>query len=412
MALFKFNINYKINIIFITSIIWAINFRASFKNIYYHMGQGSYGSLKFNPHFTFIKNIICIFFFIGFYFELKQTQLQKEEEISQLRGENNAFAQVIENDQKWQAKNKKLKYLLWLKNIFIIFIIYIIEDVYFISHNNHIMDRIVCPIRNLSILVAFLLFGPLILKYSCSLYKHQLISFIIIFLLSLGILFFNIFVVSRFSAKYGFNLIFYFSSFISMGLEIILIRYLLEKQYLSLYLILGIKGVIGTIVFGILISIFNKEEFINIVDFLEHFEYEDLNDEQYSFIQIIIYIISLITLQYLKIYTINIFNEKYLLAVVMITDIIIFPFYCVERLGVQKFNISTPSTFFINTALGIINAILMLIFIEILECKFWGLDTNVKRNIIKRQKIDYLISTEMNTDNERESNSTCTEINM
>ena len=95
----------------------------------------------------------------------------------------------------------------------------------------------------------------------------------------------------------------------------------------------------------------------------------------------------------------------------MITDIIIFPFYCVERLGVQKFNISTPSTFFINTALGIINAILMLIFIEILECKFWGLDTNVKANIIKRQRTDYLILTEMNTDNERESNSTCCEIN-
>ena len=194
-----------------------------------------------------------------------------------------------------------------------------------------------------------------------------------------------------------------------MGLEIILIRYLLEKKYLSIYLILGIKGVIGTIVFGILISIFNKEEFINIIDFIERFEYEDLNDEQYSLIQIIIYILSLITLQYLKIYTINKFNEKYLLVVVMIADIIIFPFYCVERFGVQKFNISTPSAFFINTALGIINAILMLIFIEILECKFWGLDTNVKRNIIERQKNDYIKSLEMRPEDERESK--CSEIN-
>lgn len=408
MALFKININYKINIIFITSIIWAMNFRATFKNIYYHMGQGSYGSLKFNPYFTFIKNIICIFFFIGFYFESKQAQLQKED-LSQISGDNNAFSQVIEKDQKIQQKKNKLKYLFWLKNIFIIFIIYIIEDVYFTCHNNHILDRIVCPIRNLSILVSFILFGPLILRYSCSLYKHQLITFIIIFLLSLGILFFNIFVISRFSAKYGFNLIFYFSSFISMGLEIILIRYLLEKKYLSIYLILGIKGVIGTIVFGILISIFNKEEFINIIDFIERFEYEDLNDEQYSLIQIIIYILSLITLQYLKIYTINKFNEKYLLVVVMIADIIIFPFYCVERFGVQKFNISTPSAFFINTALGIINAILMLIFIEILECKFWGLDTNVKRNIIERQKNDYIKSLEMRPEDERESK--CSEIN-
>ena len=40
----------------------------------------------------------------------------------------------------------------------------------------------------------------------------------------------------------------------------------------------------------------------------------------------------------------------------------------------------------------------MLIFNEILECKFWGLNTNLKKNINKRQIDDIMISlAEINT---------------
>ena len=69
----------------------------------------------------------------------------------------------------------------------------------------------------------------------------------------------------------------------------------------------------------------------------------------------------------------------------MITDIIYFPLYCIERFEIQEFGISTKSTFYINNILGFINLFLMLIFNEILECKFWGLDKNLKKNINKRQ---------------------------
>ena len=99
----------------------------------------------------------------------------------------------------------------------------------------------------------------------------------------------------------------------------------------------------------------------------------------------ICYVSSLLILQYLKFFIINRFTESHLLSVVMITDIIFFPPYCIERFFVQKFPISTKSTFFINGILGFINTFLMLIFNEILECKFWGLDTNLKKNINKRQ---------------------------
>ena len=46
MELFQFNINHKTIFIFITSIVWAINFRSTFKNIDSHMDTGSYSSLN------------------------------------------------------------------------------------------------------------------------------------------------------------------------------------------------------------------------------------------------------------------------------------------------------------------------------------------------------------------------------
>ena len=69
----------------------------------------------------------------------------------------------------------------------------------------------------------------------------------------------------------------------------------------------------------------------------------------------------------------------------MIVDIIYFPFYLIEKFCFQQFRITTPSTFYLNASLGFINVFLMLIFNEILECKFWGLDRNLKKNINKRQ---------------------------
>ena len=80
----------------------------------------------------------------------------------------------------------------------------------------------------------------------------------------------------------------------------------------------------------------------------------------------------------------------------MITDIIYFPLYCIERFGVQKFTISTPASFCANVILGFLNVLLMLIFNELLECKFFGLDENLIKNINKRQKEDYLTSLENN----------------
>ena len=114
-----------------------------------------------------------------------------------------------------------------------------------------------------------------------------------------------------------------------------------------------------------------------------------------------LYVITFLAIQYLKIYVINIFTENHLLPVLMITDIIYFPFYIIERFAIQNFGISIITSFIWNISLGVVNLIMILIFNEILECKFWGLNENFAKNINERQKEEYL---DDNIEKENDSN--------
>ena len=62
MFTFHFNFENKIYLVFITSIVLAINFRTTFKNVDLYMGLGDYPSTKFNPVLILVKNIFCSFF--------------------------------------------------------------------------------------------------------------------------------------------------------------------------------------------------------------------------------------------------------------------------------------------------------------------------------------------------------------
>ena len=404
MAFCQLNFNNKTIIIFITSIVWAINFRTTFKNIDSHMDSGSYASLKFDPKLIFMKNILNCFFFIGLLLEIKQvkaTPKSKKELVKiqtgntivvELKEKKDSDDNILKSFSKMrQLNNKTSKILFWLKNIFIIIIIYISEELYFIISNNHILDRIVCPIRNLGFLISFLIFSPLLLRKSQVLYRHQLFPLIIIFILSLFMIFFNKLKIDRFNKLFGLNLVYYLVSFILIGLESVLLKYLVDIQYINIFLILGIKGIIGTITSGIICIKYRKIEFFNFIDNILIFEYEDMYIK-FPIYQKIGYIISSIILQYLIINIVSLFTSSHLLSVLMITDIIYFPFYCFERFKLQKFNISNLTSFYVNIILGFINVLLMLIFNELLECKFCGLGANLEKNIIKRQKEDYLTS--------------------
>ena len=204
-------------------------------------------------------------------------------------------------------------------------------------------------------------------------------------MISIGIVIFNYSDVDRFMKKFsGINMIVYITIFFCMGIEMIFIKILCDIEYLSIYLILGLKGIIGSIISLILYLEFTQEEFFDIFDKNFNFEYEFLN-ESFPIYYKILYILSLVILEYFKIYTVNQFTENHILSCLMITDIIYFPLYCVERFAIQGFIISTPRSFWPNIIVGIINCFLMLIFNEILECNFWGLNTNLKVNINHRQ---------------------------
>ncbi len=407
MFIFQFNINNKTFIIFITALVWAFNFRTTFKNIDSHMDSGSYSSLKFNPKLILIKNIISCFFLIVFLIESRLITQKKriEKEIVQKKKDDFIIIQIKEKGQDSSSllnsissihrlNDTKLKILFWLKTIFIILVIYFIEELYFIIANNHILDRLICPIRNLGVLISLFIFSPLIIKKSWYLYKHQFIPLIIIFILSICIIFFNFKIIDRFKKIFfTVNFLLYLLSFILIGIEMVLIKYLLDSLFISIFLILGIKGIIGSFFFGIINIIWDEKNFFDFFDKLLKFEYEDMYME-FGLIQQSRYIISLLVLQYLKIYTISSFTENHLLSVLMITDIIYFPFYVIERFAIEGLTISTLITFIINSLLGFINLFLMLMFIEILECNCCGLNRNLVKYIIKRQHEDYLQSFE------------------
>ena len=400
MALFNFNFENKTLIIIISSLLWAINFRTTFKNIDKHMDLGSYSSLKFNPRLILIKNIICCFFIIFFYIEAKLLHSNNKQEIQIIKKKKDDML-ILETKSKTQEKGvfesiyiyhrltkNKMKFCFFLKNLLIIITIYIIEELYIIIGNNHIMERIICPIRNLSVFIGLLIFYPLIVKKCYVLHRHQTIPLIIIIFLYLFLLYFNSWVVDRF---YNFmnviSFFSYFTIFILMGLEMILIKYLTDKQILNIFFIMGIKGIIGTIIFIIINFFFKENEFFQLFDNFLNFEYDDLY-EDFDIAQKILYIASTVIVQYCKIYTINEFTETHFLYSLMLADIIIFPFYCFERFYIQDFGITSPLSFYSNLIIVIISFVLVLIINEILECKCCNFNVNIKKNITKRQLND------------------------
>ena len=132
----------------------------------------------------------------------------------------------------------------------------------------------------------------------------------------------------------------------------------------------------------------NKDEFFNFWDKILSFEYDYMTDE-FPIIEKIGYILSLILVQFLKVFTINRFSQSIILSSMMISDLIYLPLYIIERFVIQGFNISNIGSFILNSSIGVINVVLMSIFNEILECKFLGLDYNLIKNINERQNKDY-----------------------
>ena len=395
MALFYLQFDKSFYIILITSVLWTINYRSTFKNNSDSMGLGSCWVLRFDPMPLLIKNIICIFYLIVYFYEIKLSKsdvnrkifIQKKEK-NQIVIQKEELDHIIMVERGNNLLRSKNKIFFWIRIILLILVVYIIEELYFILSNSHTVERVICSIRNFCLLLGLFIFSPLILKKPCSYNKHHLIPSIMLFVFSLLILLFNIFAVERFFKKFQpVNSSIYYSEFFLMGLEIVIVKHLMDKEFISMYLILGIKGIIGTIIFTIINIAFTKRQFYDLLDSILTFEYDDMLDD-FEIIFIIIYIITFVILEWIKIYIINQYGEYHFPMVLMMVDLIYFPFYCIERFAIQKFSVFNIGLLLLNTIVCFINIFFMLIFNEILECNFWGLNKDLKKNINIRKDIE------------------------
>ena len=407
MALFQLNYENKTNLIFITAFIWVINFRTSFKNIDDHMDTGCYASVKYDPVVILIKNIVCILFIAGYIYEKRISKVQfklETLESKKIAEDEDTESKVIYQKTEKEIvglsfeealnrsnalNNEQSKSLNFFKIFISLLITYASEEIYFIFSNNHILDRVIVNMRNFWILIFLLFVSPFVIKKSSYTYRHQLFPSIIIIFIALFMILFNAIKFERFNKIFGWNLIAYFGSFFLMGFELSLLKYLLSIEFVSMYLIMFFKGVIGTVIFLIINLYCDKDDFFNFLDKILSFEYDDMTDE-FHIIQKIGYILSLILIQYFKIFTINTFSQNHILSSLMVSDLIYLPLYIIERFVIQDFNISNKWSFIVNSSIGVINVLLMSVFNEILECNFLRLNYNLIKNINKRQQRDYI----------------------
>ena len=377
-----------------TALIWDINFRLTYKNNDAHMDLGDYASLKFDPLVILIKNILSIVIVLSIYIISKKLNSSKKEHTKLSNTDTNSSKYLYESFfigplieyHKLDTKEKQI--IFYIKIILAILFIYIIEEIYFIIGNTHILDRLNVPKRNLGVLITLFIFSSLLIKKEFNFYKHQLIPSSIVIASSIFIIIFEAITVSRFKKLYTFlNFFYYMIVYILMGIEIVLIKYLTYIQFIPPLLILFLKGFIGTIVFTIINIYTNAEKFFYFFDNILVFEYGELY-EDFHYVQKMFYIITLLILQYLKINIINEYSESHFLSVAMIADMFFFPLYLIEKFGVQGFPITTSSTFYLNIIFGVMNTFLLLVFNEIIELECWGINKNLNKNIEKRKALE------------------------
>ena len=391
----------------ITSLVWAINFRTTFKNIHGHMDLGCYSTLKFDPVIILIKNFLCcVINFIIFWYSLKINSSKMKDKIlvQTDRGSfvSYGYREKEEGDnlldsifESHNLNTNKVKIFFWLKIFVIILIIYITEETYFMIANNHILDRLVVCMRNIGALIPLFILSSLLIKKNWHIYKHQLYPSIIIILISLFMIIFNATTIPRFKKIFNINFLYYMIVYVLIAVELVLIKYLLDLLFINIFLILALKGLIGTIIFGIINMFVSPIKFFDFFDEMMSFE-NDKMYEEFPIIFKILYIISFLILQYLKIEIIRQFSESHFLSVAMITDVFCFPLYLIEKMPIEKFGISTSITFYLNTIFGIVSAVLLLIFNEVIQFKVLDIDKDTNKNIDQRQEMEmHLLNTDL-----------------
>ena len=381
--------------ILIICIIWAINFRLSFKNV--DMFMDEYRSIKYRQKVVLLKNILNIFCFIPFLIEVKKSKVtsRKEKKLIERHVNGTIVIEYLDTVNKKEKSKKaiwnyfnitynltstKSRISFIIKNLIFIFLSYIIEEAYFMVDNNHIFDRVVISHRNFCLLISTYFFSHFFLKNRTGLYLHQLLPFLIMIMCDIILIVVTWQFAANSSTFISNNALKLFNNiliFLLMGLENVVNKYLVDEEFLSIFLVLGIKGIIGTILFGLL----NCNDNYVLENALKPTNKNDESFEDFYKWQIFLYVISLVLVQFFKLYVIKMFTAHHILCVFTILELLFFPMYLYERLCIQQFEIISPISFWFHLIVGIISVFLMLIFIEIIEINILGFSKNTKKNI-------------------------------
>ena len=243
------------------------------------------------------------------------------------------------------------------------------------------------------------LFSFLILK--TKFYKHQFISMIVIVVLGLGLNILGYFTFDNTGAELkSFDIFIQFIIEIFFCIMIVIMKYNMEKNYCNPYELCLWEGVFGFILYSICLTIFCKFELSvygikhpdNLVQYLNEFDYNDLIVCLTNIIYYFIYNLSLIL-------TCGYFTPIHILIISIINETDGF-FRAGANLALDILG------FFIL----ILIAIMLLVFIEVIEINICNLSYNIKKNIELRSKNDslfeldsiYLLNNEPELDEESE----------
>jgi hypothetical protein len=201
--------------------------------------------------------------------------------------------------------------------------------------------------------------------FNKKLYSHQYLSFFC-FLIFLIIKFIkNAIDLEFLKVLYDFfyNIIYYFF----VGLRLVLLKYLIDYFYINGYVLLGIEGLYDLIFYII-------------------FYYFSFGSEKNIF-----------KTKYWILFFIRIFLNFIIQIFFIITITVFEPIFCAfstcpilifSYIFEKKFN----KNIFINSLVIIIYCFFILIFSEIIQLNFWGLNKNTRKNIQIRERKDYGIN--------------------
>ena len=283
----------------------------------------------------------------------------------------------ISNVQKPKTKITKIKKILHYFLLIIIFASMIILDFFpnliFSDPDIENQSSNLFPNNNPITLCSEMIFltciSAIFLKYKY--FKHHIISLIV--LLLIGIFFVINFIFDELGRRFIIYLIFRISHAVLDAIYRCYQKYLMEKLYYPYWNIAFIPGVIlfPIALFLFLLGLFFNNYIRIILDYLPY----------YIIFKIVIPLIINVIMCPLTILIVYYFPPDYILIITLLSSISETLIFCVKYKDARDF---------IYIPLHIIQIFFMMIYLEILELNFCGLNKNTKRNIHLRSELDQL----------------------